>query len=86
MAIHLREALGITEEPEMSFSISFVSYDRNRNKKSELISLPKVVRVGASHNRKVNDTIVVKPIDRNAHPYTVHINLITELNGAEVYL
>jgi hypothetical protein len=86
MAIHLREALSITEEPERSFSISFVSFDRNRKKDSELITLPNVVRVGASHNRKVNDTIVVKPIDRNAHPYTVHINLITEVNGSEVFI
>ncbi len=86
MAIHLREALSMTEEPDRSFSISFVSFDRNRKKPSEVISLPSVVRVGASHNRKMNDTIVVKPIDRNSHPYTVHINLITEVNEAEVYL
>lgn len=86
MAIQLREALNITEDTERFFSIKFVSFDKNRKKESEKIFLPTCVRVGASHNRKANDTIVVQPIDRNVHPYTVHIHLIQEVNGQEVFI
>lgn len=80
----LREALAITEDPERPFSIDYVSVDKTRRTGGEIIKLPAVVRVGASHNRKQNDTIVVKPTDRAEHPYTVHIHLITRINNIEV--
>lgn len=86
MAIRLREALNTMEDKDTSFSIRFQSFDANRKKKGEKIFLPCCVLVGASHNKKFNDTVVVKPIDRHAHPYTVHMHLILEVNKMEVFL
>lgn len=82
----LRDALSILEDKLVPFSIKFCSFDGTRNKGGEVISLPSAIQVGASHNRKINDTVVVKPTDRQAHPYTVHTHLIMEVNNLEVVI
>lgn len=82
----LRDALTLMEDKLVPFSIKFCSYDFARNKGGEVISLPAAIQVGADHNRKKNDTVVVKPTDRQAHPYTVHTHLIMEVNNLEVVI
>lgn len=86
MAISLNEALSITADREIPFSLKFVSLDANRRSGGEIIELPEAVRSGASHNTKQNDTIVVKAIGRKVHPYTVHNHLILEVNGQEIFI
>lgn len=86
MGVQLREALSITEDPLVPFSIKFVSYDAGRKTGGEIITLPRCTRTGANHNRKKNDTTVVKPIDRVSHPYVVHNHLILEVNEMEVFI
>lgn len=89
MAIKLAEALDIMVDKEDSlrpFDIEFVSYDESRNSGGELISLKNCKQVGASHNRKSNGTVVVKQIDRDSHPYTVHHHLILKVNDQEIFI
>lgn len=86
MAISLNDALSLLQDPLKPGSIEFVSYDENRKTGGEVIRLPSVVQVGASHNKKQNDTIVVKPVDRTAHPYPVHIHFILKVNNNEIFI
>lgn len=86
MAISLSDALQITEDAQRPFSISYVSFDKTRKKGGEIIHLSNAARVGASHNMKWNDTISVKQLGNDHHPHAVHIHLITEINGQEIFL
>lgn len=85
MATSLNDALTITEQPE-PFAIKFVTCDIARKKGGDIIELNKAVRVGTSHNRKVNDTIAVKQTGNTHHPHTVHNHLILEINNQEIYI
>lgn len=84
--ISLLDALQITENNTVPFGIKFVSFDRTRKTGGEIIELTNAVRTGASHNMKANDTISVKQIGMDRHPYTVHIHLIKEINNQEVFI
>lgn len=86
MSISLTDALAITEDGSLPFGIKFISCDLNRNRGGEVIDLPMAFRTGASHNRKQNDTIVVKAAGREQHPYTVHNHLILEVNKQEIFI
>lgn len=84
--LQLREALGIMDDTSKPFSIEFTTYNKALNTGGEIIRLNKCVQVGASHNRKKNDTTVVKQVDRNVHPYPVHNHLIISVNDMEVFI
>jgi len=85
--MQLREALTIMEDTSRAFSIKFASFDQNRNLGiSEIIELENCVQVGASHNRKKNDTTVVKQIHGERHPYTVHNHLIISVNNDRIFI
>jgi hypothetical protein len=86
MRISLSEALIITEDVSTPCQIKFVSLDVSRKKGGELIELTSAVRVGASHNRKQNNTIVMKQTGNDHHPHTIHNYLITEVNKHEVFI
>jgi len=86
MAISLHEALSITEDRTKPCQIKFVAFDNTRKKGGELIELTKAVRMGASHNQKQNDTIVMKQTGNNHHPHTIHNFLIIEVNHNEVFV
>jgi hypothetical protein len=86
MSLQLIDALSIMEDTLNSFDISFVSCDLSRKTGGEIINLKRCVRVGANHNRKQNDTTVIKPVDRDSHPYPVHNFLILSVNGQEVFI
>lgn len=85
--MQLREALGLMDNKSEPFSIKFCSYDESRKRGGEIITLNDCVKVGASHNRKENDTINVKQINRpDAHPYVVHTHLIMALNETDIFI
>lgn len=84
MAIELYEALNITEDSR-PFHIKWVGYDESRNKGGQVLEMEGAIRVGASHNRKKNDTIVVRKPGSDLHPHTIHIHLIKEVNHKPVH-
>lgn len=86
MAIPLNEALSITEDTTRPFSIKWCTYDENRKTGGKILKLDNAVRVGASHNRKANGTIVVKQLGNSHHPHTIHNPLIIEVNGQTVFI
>lgn len=85
MAISLHEALCITEEPR-PFHIKWVGYDDSRNRGGDVMEMEDAIRVGASHNRKENETIVVKKKGSDLHPHTIHNHLIMEVNNQPVFI
>lgn len=86
MGVSIHEALSITEDSTMPFSIEFASFNAATNQGGKIIELPACKRVGASHNRKANDTIVVQPLNNAGHPYTIHQFMILKVNGMEVFV
>lgn len=68
------------------FQIKFVTADRSRKTGGEIIELTKCVTGGAKHNQKNNDTISLKQVINDGHPYPVHIHLIIEYNNQRVFL
>lgn len=86
MGVSIHEALLITEDSTKPFSIGFAAFNAGTNKGGQLIELPACKRVGASHNRRDNDTIVVQPLNNGGHPYTVHQFMILNINGMEVFV
>lgn len=86
MAISLAAALEITKDSNRPFQIKYVTYDRNRGTGGELIELTEAVRIGSSHNQRVNNTINVKQLNAGHHPHTVHAHLILEVNNQEIYI
>ncbi len=78
--ILLNDALAILEDTTRPATVKYCTYDASRGSGGKIITLEKVVQVGASHNRKNNDTIILKPVDRVEHPYTVHMHLLMEVN------
>lgn len=85
MAITLNDALDITAKAE-PFQIKFVTFDKSRKQGGDIIELPSAQRVGASHNMKANDTISVKQLHNDNHPYPVHTHLIIEVNKQKVFI
>jgi hypothetical protein len=83
--IALNDALGAMELGT-PFQIKFVTADRTRKIGGNIIDLKKCVMVGAAHNQKNNDTITVKQVINNGHPYPIHIHLITEFNNQKVFI
>lgn len=86
MSLSLLDALQITKNNLVPFGIKFVALDKSRKTGGEIIEIADAVRVGASHNMKANDTISVKQIGANRHPYSVHTHLILEVNKQEVFI
>jgi hypothetical protein len=83
--IALNDALGVMEMGS-PFQIKFVTADRGRKIGGKIIELTKAVKVGAKHNQKNNETITLKQVINDGHPYPVHIHLITEFNHQKVFL
>lgn len=83
--IALNDALGVmgTGEP---FSIKYVTANRSKKTGGKVIFLPKAVKVGASHNQKDNETITLKQLGNDTHPYPIHIHLILEFNNQKVHI
>jgi len=83
--IALNDALGVMELGE-PFQLKFVTADRSRKTGGKIIELTKCVKTGTKHNQKNNETIMVKQVINNGHPYPVHIHLITEFNNQKVFI
>lgn len=66
-----------------SFSIRFVTYDKNRrNKPSRHVHIKKAEECGAAHSLLRHHQVGIKPLSGEMdHQVAVHIRLITEFNG-----
>lgn len=83
--IALYDALG-EMDLGIPFQLKYVTADRNRKTGGKFIELPKCVKVGSTHSHKNNNTITVKQLDNNSHPYPVHIHLIVGFNHKKVFI
>lgn len=71
-------------EKQHPFTLSFITCDVNRKKGGDVKTLNNCKRVGQAHDMSKNQTIGVLE-DGADHPIAVHIRLITEFNGQEVF-
>jgi hypothetical protein len=88
--ISLLEALEVTRSNDRwgnpaKFDISFISYNKKTGEGGELIELKNCIRIGQRHNTKEHDTIGVKQLKSDNHPYAIHVRLITKFNDHKVF-
>jgi len=83
--INLNDALGVMKEG-IPFQLKFVTANRQLGTGGKIIELTSAVEVGAKHNQKNNETVTVKQVGNDSHPYPVHIHLITEFNHNKVFI
>ena len=86
MAIALPDALNQMEDKSKTFSIKWVSYNRDKNTGGKIISLDRAIRAGAKYNLKDQDMIVVKQQGNSNHPYPIHTHLIVEFNNQPIFI
>jgi type 1 fimbria pilin len=83
--ILLNDALGVLEQRQ-PFQIKFVSCNLSKKTGGKFIELHNAVKTGAVHNQKNNETISVRSLNNQGHPYPVHIHLITEVNHQRIII
>lgn len=85
----LREALTVMDRVDgrgapIPFSITFVTYDKNRRTGGKVKTLAKAVRCGAAHNLQRARQFAVKPANGDGHQYPIHLRLVLRVNGEVV--
>lgn len=68
------------------FQIKYVTANRIKKTGGKIYELTKCIAVGAKHNQKNNETITLKQVINDSHPYPVHIHLIVEYNNQRVFI
>lgn len=86
--LRLKEAFELMRKSDQKaenipFSISFFTYDRKTRQGGKRIDLEKCRIVPLAHNMRENDTIGIRA-EGAEHDYTVHVRLITHVNGERV--
>lgn len=81
-----KRALDITRQKDehgkaVPFDISFISYDRHRNKGGEHIEMSQVVRVKPPGFQESMGLICIRSTKNHRHPITVQPRLILRING-----
>jgi len=83
--IPLRDAL-LDMDNGKPFHIKFVSFNKTLRKGGEFIEVQRASKCTQKYNLKNNDMIAINNINNSAHPYPVHIHLITEYNHQRVMI
>lgn len=66
------------------FSIEFVKFSESTKEGGELLQLDSVVKCGLKKGIDDKHLIGIRTVNNSHHDYTVHINLITNINGQRV--
>ncbi len=75
----LEEINSLSDE---AFSITYLSYDKNRkDSRGREITLQNCVKSGSAHNAVKNQTIGLRPVGNSMHIHTAHIYSLMVYNG-----
>ncbi len=70
---------------KIPFDIKYVQYSRTTRKGGAIIELKNAITVGSKMNLAENAMRNVRCKHNNNHPYPIHIRLILEFNGEQVF-